>query len=931
MCSLVLLLTGMLLILSLCTETSDKEAIGQQRSRLASGEAHSDGAVSFVVNQDDKNVVSSRGRVFIDMAKPASKNRRLSSCFYRRIFKQLKENLQYFRGCCCVSSSCEGQIENGPVDTPGASFRSTRHVLNRDTGKVFEEVIPGPVWSILKGLYATTACGIVPAHPLRCCLRRLTQHAGRKMRSASSKKDCNLEHGGVLCEGISPDTITFTSLIKCCAKLGDVSGASKWLSEMQRRGLDADVVTYTAIIHACAKTGKVEEATQWMEHMQSSGLKADCVAWAALINAYAKRSDANGALALLRELAAQASEPNVVAYSAVLKAFARTAQADRVGSLLQEMQGLAVTPNLITWTSAIEACAKSQPRRREEAEDLLRQAMKSGLKPDAKLIRTMMRAVGAPRCMSLCRELGATEAAMDAFASSLQSGLPESGEHAENGRPNGPGLKAMGCGCSSVSVAVEPIELAPTTGQFFQTFKLGRKLGEGAFGQVRLTTRISTGEMYAVKIMDVRRSGDDATMDVQILKEARTESQLLGQVSGHPHVVALYETYLETPGLFYMIMERCYGSLMDSLCDMPKLTETNLRRMFRQMLLGIGACHAAQIVHRDVKLDNFLYGGERCRTIKLSDFGLAVRLPRRGAVKGVSGTAPYMSPEMLGRKKYDTKTDVWSFASTAYVILYGDVPYSPAQPSAPAVKKAIVLAYPPPTWARNEKLAKRYSQPSEGAEHFCRFLLLRDPSLRPTVQQALNHGFLQDVGDEDISEADEDEAEESLIENPGEQIRTITNLFASKKKPRIISRGLDEVLARLEEAGPPLPHADLEGLGGGHVFTEEIPQLPQNFSDEEEAGGQSQRMTFATSLRRKLSTESRIVRHSNRRTNTHSGVTASQTTEAARQLQKALSALPDCGKGFCVLSTTSATASVASMGRSRDERSSCAGLSFLCS
>mmetsp|Transcript_28100 Transcript_28100/g.66013 ORF Transcript_28100/g.66013 Transcript_28100/m.66013 type:complete len:466 (-) Transcript_28100:80-1477(-) len=451
----------------------------------------------------------------------------------------------------------------------------------------------------------------------------------------------------------------------------------------------------------------------------------------------------------------------------------------------------------------------------------------------------------------------------------------------------------MGCGCSSVSVAVEPIELAPTTGQFFQTFKLGRKLGEGAFGQVRLTTRISTGEMYAVKIMDVRRSGDDATMDVQILKEARTESQLLGQVSGHPHVVALYETYLETPGLFYMIMERCYGSLMDSLCDMPKLTETNLRRMFRQMLLGIGACHAAQIVHRDVKLDNFLYGGERCRTIKLSDFGLAVRLPRRGAVKGVSGTAPYMSPEMLGRKKYDTKTDVWSFASTAYVILYGDVPYSPAQPSAPAVKKAIVLAYPPPTWARNEKLAKRYSQPSEGAEHFCRFLLLRDPSLRPTVQQALNHGFLQDVGDEDISEADEDEAEESLIENPGEQIRTITNLFASKKKPRIISRGLDEVLARLEEAGPPLPHADLEGLGGGHVFTEEIPQLPQNFSDEEEAGGQSQRMTFATSLRRKLSTESRIVRHSNRRTNTHSGVTASQTTEAARQLQKALSALPD--------------------------------------
>ena len=86
-----------------------------------------------------------------------------------------------------------------------------------------------------------------------------------------------------------------------------------------------------------------------------------------------------------------------------------------------------------------------------------------------------MRAVGAPRCMSLCRELGAprltcgyraacavacqfvvlcslleaTEAAMDAFASSLQSGLPESGEHAENGRERWLFCHAVFCACSN--------------------------------------------------------------------------------------------------------------------------------------------------------------------------------------------------------------------------------------------------------------------------------------------------------------------------------------------------------------------------------------------------------------------------------------------------------------------------------------------------
>ncbi|CAK9016046.1 unnamed protein product [Durusdinium trenchii] len=95
-------------------------------------------------------------------------------------------------GCRGSKTDCvhidDSKIENGSVEVEH-SFRHRRKVLDRETGKVFEEVIPGPVWSILKGLYATSACGVVAAHPFRCCLRRITQHAGRKMRSPSSKKD----------------------------------------------------------------------------------------------------------------------------------------------------------------------------------------------------------------------------------------------------------------------------------------------------------------------------------------------------------------------------------------------------------------------------------------------------------------------------------------------------------------------------------------------------------------------------------------------------------------------------------------------------------------------------------------------------------------------------------------------------------------------
>lgn len=424
----------------------------------------------------------------------------------------------------------------------------------------------------------------------------------------------------------------------------------------------------------------------------------------------------------------------------------------------------------------------------------------------------------------------------------------------------------MGC---AVGVAVEPLETSE--GQFFRCYKLGKKLGEGAFGQVRLTTRMDSGEMYAVKIMDVRSSSDDQRLDQEILREARSEARLLSEVSGHPNVVALHETYLESPGLYYMIMERCYGSLMDSLCDMPKLTEGRLRRMFRQMLLGIGACHQAKIVHRDVKLDNFLYGGLFQETIKLSDLGLAVKLGKRGYVKGVSGTAPYMSPEMLARKRYNTQTDVWSFASTVYVILYGDVPYCPSQPTAASVKKAIVSAHPPPQWMRNEKLAKRYQQPSSGAETFCRYLLVRDPAERPTVADALNHSFVEE---QESSQGEDDEEEDSVFETAGERVRTITDMFKPVKpvaRRPIISRNLDEVLERLEVAGPPLPSGGSfeRGVSAGRCFTAEMPPLTGQ-KDEEEA-------RTALSQRRKASVDQRIVRENQPpeqppRSYTHSGV-----------------------------------------------------------
>eukprot|EP00435_Cladocopium_sp_Y103_P036998 s1336_g9.t1 len=127
-------------------------------------------------------------------------------------------------------------------------------------------------------------------------------------------------------DGLSPDTVTYTSLIKACSKFGDLPGAVGWLHEMVANQLTPDVMAYTAVIHCSAKKGNVEEATRWFERMSANDVRGDHVTYTALINACAKRSDAFGAMKWLQRIVDNQLQPNVVAFSAALKAAANQAE-----------------------------------------------------------------------------------------------------------------------------------------------------------------------------------------------------------------------------------------------------------------------------------------------------------------------------------------------------------------------------------------------------------------------------------------------------------------------------------------------------------------------------------------------------------------------------------------------------------------------------
>ena len=141
----------------------------------------------------------------------------------------------------------------------------------------------------------------------------------------------------------------------------------------------------------------------------------------------------------------------------------------------------------------------------------------------------------------------------------------------------------------------------------------------------------------------------------------------------------------------------------------------------------------------------------------------------RGAILGVFGTAPYMAPEMLQNEGYDFLADVWSIGCVAYLLFFGNFPYSPSEvlreirpecvqapqarptfrdilglastphrlrASAPAVKKAIIEDKPPLSFPAGDCVA------GSGAVDFTRWLLRRSAVERPTAAEALRHDFV---------------------------------------------------------------------------------------------------------------------------------------------------------------------------------------------
>jgi len=249
-------------------------------------------------------------------------------------------------------------------------------------------------------------------------------------------------------------------------------------------------------------------------------------------------------------------------------------------------------------------------------------------------------------------------------------------------------------------------------------------LGSGINGDVHMAVSKSTGAVHAVKAFKLHGVG------AQTRKELFTECEIFLTMD-HPHVARLVDVY-EDGRCLHLVME-CMGGgeLFDRVSQRRVFTQKDASTALRQMLLAVNYIHSHNVVHRDLKLENFLYESPDSSHLKLIDFGFSKVWKPNTRMAQSCGTLGYIAPEVL-EGNYGSECDMWSLGVVAFILLSGYMPFSGSERMQVSNIRAGKYSWRDDKWA----------VVSEEGQAFVRSLLAKDPQARLTAEQALHHEFI---------------------------------------------------------------------------------------------------------------------------------------------------------------------------------------------
>ncbi|UIZ28973.1 hypothetical protein KXD40_007405 [Peronospora effusa] len=220
---------------------------------------------------------------------------------------------------------------------------------------------------------------------------------------------------------------------------------------------------------------------------------------------------------------------------------------------------------------------------------------------------------------------------------------------------------------------------------FHRFYKLGRKLGSGAFSVVHIATHRETRKQVAVKCIA------KASLGRQNVHSLKQEVEVMSSLK-HPNIVPLLD-YFEEDRYYYIVTPLCTGGeLFGDLVKRKSYTEEDARVLMRKLAGAIEYIHSRGIVHRDLKPENILLktsapGAE----VMIADFGFA--RPMDGSRRGTAcGTPGYVAPEVVQGEPYGAQVDCWSLGVILFILLCGYPPF-PGANHATVLNKVVKAEY----------------------------------------------------------------------------------------------------------------------------------------------------------------------------------------------------------------------------------------------
>ncbi|CAO3597340.1 unnamed protein product [Absidia cylindrospora] len=248
-------------------------------------------------------------------------------------------------------------------------------------------------------------------------------------------------------------------------------------------------------------------------------------------------------------------------------------------------------------------------------------------------------------------------------------------------------------------------------------YTIGDTIGEGTYGKVKLATHKLTGQHVAVKKINKQHAS-------MIAREIHHHRQL-----EHPNIVRIYEIIM-TESAIHIFSEYCpNGELFDLLASTGRFSESRAQLWFQQLTNALQLCHRQGIVHRDLKLENILLdSNDNC---KICDFGFARFTDNKQLLETFCGSLAYSAPEVIMRQKYTgPETDIWSLGVILYTLLAGELPFDDDSEIV-TQRKIVNVDYEMPGYF------------SAYAQDLIANLLIRDPTDRLTMDQIINHPWMQ--------------------------------------------------------------------------------------------------------------------------------------------------------------------------------------------